>query len=132
MVGLFLTSVSYFCCFWFVHGAASLQFWWCLNQAAIAIYLAAYLTILPRLLPLSRYGQFMSANQTFGYIGLVITPPLCGLLLETIRDYRYVFVFCGMSTGFACIACITLFLQWKKYGGDLHYKTPEPWLNTPA
>ena len=124
MVGLFLTSLSYFCCFWFIHGAASLLFWWCFNQVAIAIYSAAGMTMSPRLLPRDRYGQFLSANSTLGWITLMITPPLWGLLLGTIRDYRYVFVFCGICTAIAFLASVTLFLQWKQLGGDRHYTPP--------
>ena len=79
----------------------------------------------PRLLPREKYGQFFSANQTFGYLTLIISPPLVGLPLETIRDYRYVFVACGICSALTFVASVTLFLQWKKLGSDLHFTPPE-------
>lgn len=124
IMGLLLTSISYFCCFWFIHDAPSLLLWWCFNQAASAMFLVAYLSILPRLLPTDKYGQFFSANSTIGLTTLVLSPPLFGWLLETIRDYRYIFVFSGICMFLALVACVTLFLQWKKLGGDRSFVPP--------
>ncbi len=124
MVGLLLTGISYFCCFWFIHDPSSLLLWWCLNQAASAMFLVAYLSLLPRLLPTDKYGQFFSANSTIGFITLVLSPPLFGWLLETIRDYRYIFYFSGICMTLAFIACVTLFRQWQKLGGDLTFTPP--------
>ncbi len=124
ILGLLLTSLSYFCCFWFIHDPASLLLWWCLNQAAIALFLVAYLSILPRVFPADKYGQFFSANSTIGLTTMVLSPPLFGWLLETIRDYSYIFVFSGTCTTLALVACVTLFLQWKKLGGDLAFTPP--------
>ena len=124
IVGMFLTSVTYFSCFWLIHGSNSLLVFWSLNQGAIAIYLGAGAALTPRMLPLDRYGQFFSANQTFGYISLIAMPPLCGLLLGIIRDYRYIFIFCGVCTSLACVALVTLFLQWRKLGGAQRFKPP--------
>ena len=132
LLGLLLTSVSYFCCFWFIHGSSSLLFWWSLNQAVIAIWLGAGLALGPRLLPRDRYGQFVSANYIFGISSLIIFPPLVGLLLETLRDYRYLFIFCGVLTLGAFAAGLLLFRQWKQLGGDRNYAPPQPWLVNPA
>jgi len=124
ILGLLLASLSYFACFWFIRDARSLLLWWSVNQGSLAIYLGAIIALSPRLLPRARYGQFISANQTFGFIPLVIGPPLCGLLLESIRDYRYTFVLCGGCTLIAFIASITLYLQWRKLGGDRDCSPP--------
>ena len=125
MVGMSLASLSYFSCFWFIHDGASLLLWWSITLGSIAIFGAAIAALGPRLLPRDKYGQFVSANTAFGYVGLILTPPLVGLLLERIRDYRYIFAMCGVSTALAFMACVTLFLQWKKRGGDLHFTPPE-------
>src|ERR1019366_3207153 len=103
IVGMFLTSVTYYSCFWLIHGAASLLLWWSINQGAIAIVLGAGAALTPRMLPLDRYGQFVSANQTFAFMSLIVTPPLCGLLLGVVRDYRYIFIFCGACTTMAFV-----------------------------
>ncbi len=124
IIGMFLTSVTYFSCFWLIHGANSLLLWWSINQGAIAIYLGAGAALTPQMLPRERYGQFFSANQTFGYISLIATPPLCGLLLGVVRDYRYIFIFCGVLTALAFVALVLLYRQWKNLGGEQGFQPP--------
>lgn len=124
LVGLFLISVSYFSCYWFVQGATSLLICWSLNQGALAIFLGAGAALTPRMLPRDRYGQYFSANQTFGYVSLIIGPPICGLLLGHLRDYRYVFIFCGLCTTATFVALIALYVQWKRLGGDKGFTPP--------
>lgn len=124
LLGALLTSASYFACFYFVQDASSLQLWWGVNQASIAIYLAAGMAMTPRLLPREKYGQFLSANHIFGLVSLIVTPPLCGLLLEHLRDYRYVFALSGAWTACAFIAGGTLYLQWRRLGGDRNFQPP--------
>ncbi len=125
ILGMFLESVTFLCCYWFTHDANSLLFWLCLNQAAIAVYLGAYMALAPRILPRERYGQFLSANGIFGITSLIIAPPLVGKLLEVIRDYRYIYLLCGLCTALSMLASWTLYLQWKKHGGDAGYTPPE-------
>ncbi len=125
VLGMLLTSVSYFCCFWFIDSSSTLLLWWGLNQAAFAVFMGASATLAPRLFPRGKYGQFVSANAIFGITSLVIAPPIVGLLLESIRDYRYVFIFSGVCTTITLVACVTLFRQWRKLGGDQHYTPPE-------
>jgi len=79
---------------------------------------------LPRLFPREKYGQFFSANQIVGFSGVVISPMLCGVILETIRDYRYIFAWYGACAAIGFVASITLFTQWKKLGGDMQYTPP--------
>ena len=126
IAGMLLTAISYFCCFWFVDSQHGLLVWWTVNQAAIAVYLGAALALTPRLLPLERYGQFVSANLIFGIIGVIFSPPLVGWLLQRIGDYRYAFFFCGVLTAFSLIALLTLHAQWKKLGGDAGFSPPVP------
>ena len=47
-----------------------------------------------------------------------------GLLLQWIRDYRYAFLISGLSNVAAFIACVFLYLQWKRLGGDRAYQPP--------
>ena len=124
IIGMFLTSITYFSCYWLIHGANSLLLWWSINQGAIAIYLGAGAALTPQMLPRERYGQFFSANQTFGYISLIATPPLCGLLLGVVRDYRYIFIFCGVLTALAFVALVLLYRQWKNLGGEQGFQPP--------
>ena len=125
VVGMFLECVSYLCCYWMIDDAASLLVWLCINQAAIAVYLGAYMALAPRLLPRSRYGQFIAANTVFGITSLIIAPLLVGELLTAIRDYRFIYLFCAFFTVMAMLANWTLFLQWRKRGGDTGFAPPE-------
>jgi MFS family permease len=124
--GMLLTTVTYFCCFWFVDSKQTLLIWWSLNQAAIAVYLGSAMAMGPRLLPRERYGQFVSANLIYGMVGLILAPPVIGWLLQRIGDYRYVFIFCGVLTALAFMALLTLYAQWKKLGGDKDFAPPDP------
>jgi MFS family permease len=126
MLGLLLTSVGYACCFWLIHGQSSLLLWWSMTQGAAAIFLGASASLAPLLLPRDKYGQFVSANLMFAIVSLVISPPLYGLLYQAIRDYRYAFAFSGACTALTFVACVTLFIQWKKLGGDRYYSPPRP------
>ncbi len=131
LVGLLLISVSYFSCYWLVQGATSLLICWTINQGVIAIHLGAGAALTPRMLPREKYGQFFSANQTFGYMSMIIAPPICGQLLGMVRDYRYLFIFCGVCTSLTLVALITLYFQWQRLGGDLHYTPPDTILKAP-
>ena len=124
LVGAFLTGVSFLGCYYFVHSESSLRVCFILNQAASAIYLGSYLALYPRLLPREKYGQFFSANQIFGLVGAVLAPVLCGWYLESVRDYRFIFAWCGVSVLLAFAACVSLFRHWKKLGGDRDYTPP--------
>ncbi len=124
IAGMFLTTVSYVACFGLIHDSGSLLLWWAINQGAIAVFLGAGAALTPEVLPRERYGQIFSANQTFGYISLIVAPPLCGWLLGTIRDYRYLFILCGAFTAMALVSLIALFLQWRRLGGDRGFEPP--------
>ena len=126
VLGMFLTAASYFSCFWMIGNQHTLLLWWSLNQVAIAIFLGAASAMGPRLLPRERYGQFVSANLIFGMVGLVIAPPIVGRLLQSIADYRYVFIFCGVLTSLSLVALLLLHAQWKKLGGVRGFTPPDP------
>jgi len=125
VVGMFLESVTFLGCFWFTDDANTLLLWLCLNQAAIAVYLGAFMALAPRILPRERFGQFLSANGIFGIISLIFGPPLVGRFLDVTRDYRYIYLLCGLCTALAMLASWTLYLQWKRHGGDAGYTPPD-------
>jgi maltose/moltooligosaccharide transporter len=114
LIGVLLTSASYFCGFWLVQDGVSLQIWWCVNQGFMAIYLVAVCVVAPLVLPREKFGQFVSANVAFGYVSLMILHPLVGWIMEQVRDYRYVFILCGVLTALAALACSVLILEWRR------------------
>lgn len=125
IVGLFLISVSYFSCYWLIQNGTTLLIYWTINQGMLAIYLGAGAALTPRVLPRENYGQFFSANQTFGYSSMIIVPPIVGHLLGVLRDYRTIFIMCGVCTTLTFFAMILLFVQWKRLGGDKDFAPPE-------
>lgn len=130
VIGLLLSCLTFLANFFFVHDESSFTFWLIINFLAQATYLGAYLAILPRLLPRRKYGQFFTANQCFGFVGVALAPVLCGWLLETVKDYRFIFVWCGGCTLVGFIMCLQLYRHWLKLGGDAGYKPPGYELDT--
>ena len=95
-----------------------------MNFIAQAIYMGAYLAILQRLLPRSKYGQFFTANQIFGFAGVALAPVLCGAFLEGLKDYRFIYVWCGACTLAGFVMCLFLYRHWMRLGGDKDYRPP--------
>jgi maltose/moltooligosaccharide transporter len=126
VAGMAMTAASYFCCFFFVNGRSSLLFWWTANQAAIAVFLGGAMALSPRLFPRERYGQFISANLMIGMIGLVVSPPIVGWLLQRIGDYRYAFLFCGVLNALSLATLLLVYSMWRRLGGDEGYSPPDP------
>lgn len=124
MVGMLLSSATFFANFFFVRDEGSFTFWLIINFIAQAVYMGAYLAILPRLLPRSKYGQFFTANQIFGFAGVTLAPVLCGALLETVKDYRFIYVWCGGCTLGGFFMCALLYRHWITLGGDEGYRPP--------
>jgi len=124
MVGMLLSSVTFFANFFLVHSEGTFTFWLITNFIAQAIYMGAYLAILPRLLPRSKYGQFFTANQIFGFVGVALAPVLCGGLLEFVKDYRFIYIWCGTCTLGGFVMCSFLYRHWMRLGGDHGYKPP--------
>lgn len=125
MVGLALSSLTFFANFLFVRDEATFTFWLITNFISQAIYMGAYLAILPRLLPREKYGQFFTANQVFGFVGVALAPVLCAWLLQGMRDYRYIYVWCGGCTLAGLVMCIVLYRHWMRLGGDSGYVPPD-------
>jgi len=125
LAGSALAAITYLGGFLFIKDSSSLLFWWLLNAGACGICLAAYLAMLTRLLPADKFGQFFSANSVVFQAGLVLSPILCGILLDQIRDYRVIFVW---SAFFALVGTgcgISLYRHWLRLGGDSGYHPPK-------
>jgi maltose/moltooligosaccharide transporter len=125
LIGLVLSALTFFACFVFVRTPASFLLWLNLNMVAQAIYMGSFLAILPRLLPRAKYGQFFTANQLFGFSGVVLAPVLCGWMIQQVKDYRFIFIWCGVCTTLSLIMCVLLYRQWKQLGGDQNYSPPD-------
>lgn len=124
MVGLLLSALAFTGCYFGIHGETSLLVWMLITGVAIAVYMGAYLATLPRLLPRSYYGRFFTANQIFGFSGVVLAPVLCGGLISYFKDYRFLFVWCAACCFASFFMSVQVFRDWKRLGGDEHYHPP--------
>lgn len=124
-LGLSLMAASAMCGFLFVHDYSTFRFWILIFLMANAVYIASNLSLLPRLLPRIRYGQFSSANAMVNAIALILAPLGCGFMLDKTGDWRYVFIWAAVWSVLGAIACFAVYVQWKNLGGDLHYSPPE-------
>jgi len=125
LVGLLLASVTFFLCYALIRDGRSMMLWLGLNQAANAIFLGAGAALMPLLLPRERYGQFVSANQTLGYSSIIVGPPLCGILMGALRNYRWIFVFSGVCTTVSFLVLVSVYVQWRRLGGARHFTPPD-------
>jgi len=124
LLGLVLSSATFAGCFFFANGPTSFLVLMIANFMAQAIYMGAYLALLPRLLPRAKYGQFFTANQIFGFSGVMLAPVLCGWLIESVRDYRFVFVWCAVCTALSFVMCTRVYAGWRALGGSAAYRPP--------
>jgi Na+/melibiose symporter-like transporter len=92
---------------------------------AQAVFAAGNLSMLPRLLPRQRYGQFCSANAMFNATATILAPYLCGLLLDLTKDYRWVFLWLSVFAGAGAFITFMVLRHWKLLGGDAKYVPPE-------
>jgi maltose/moltooligosaccharide transporter len=78
----------------------------------------------PVLLPRDQYGQYFSANQLFFSAGLIVSPFLCGWLMDGVKDYRYLFLWSGGCALCAMFFVFALYKHWQRLGGDAGYVAP--------
>ncbi|HEX7262194.1 MAG TPA: MFS transporter [Luteolibacter sp.] len=123
-VGIVLVTVTYLAGFLVVQTPGQFLWWWISNEVAHAVFQLAYLAMFPVLLPREKYGQYFSANQLFFSVGLVISPFLCGWLMDAVRDYRYLFIWSGCCALGAAIFVFALYRHWQRLGGDAGYVAP--------
>lgn len=126
LLGLVLCVLAFAACYFLISDAASFRVYWLLLMAAVAVYMGAVGALLPRLMDRSKYGQFVSANQIFGFSGVVAAPVLCGWLIGWQHDYRVLFLWCMGCTILCLLTCHLVYKDWKKLGGDTAYQPPRP------
>lgn len=124
LVGLAATAIAAGCGFFLVHDYSTFRFWILAYILGASIYFAASSSLLPRLLPRIRYGQFSSANAMVNAVALVLAPLGCGFVLDKTGDWRYVFIWAAVWSVIGVIACFAVYVQWKSLGGDLQYSPP--------
>jgi hypothetical protein len=124
VLGIAGTMATFFVGYFWIHHEDQLLVWWVTNQIMVAVTLLGYLAMFPRLFPQKKYGQFFSANQIFFSVGVIIAPIACGAVLDTLRDYRFVFLWSGGCSAACFVVSVFLYRHWQRLGGDLDYEPP--------
>jgi maltose/moltooligosaccharide transporter len=125
LVGIVGVAVTFFIGFFWVRTSNQFLIWWIANQSMMSVFLLAYMAMFPSLFPRKKYGQFFSANQLFFSFGLMFAPLLCGWLMDTVKDYSYLYIWSGTCSALAMVMTISLYRHWKRLGGDENYVPPE-------
>lgn len=132
MIGMFLCVLTFAGLYFFAINETTFVWLLIFNGVAQAVYKGSYLAVMPRLLPREKYGQFFTANQIFGFSGVVLAPVLCGWLIASFRDYRLVFAWCGVCTLLAFLMCVSVFRHWRRLGGNESFQPPGQEPRTPS
>jgi predicted MFS family arabinose efflux permease len=118
---LALSSIS---AFLFIRGTGTFMLCVMFLYFAVAVYQGCLLALGPRIFPRDKYGQFCSANSMVISLGTMPGMWVCGNFLDIMHSHRFVFLwfFCFSTIG--AILIWTVYLQWKRLGGDEHYEPP--------
>jgi MFS family permease len=105
--------------------AAQFTLWTTVWTVGQTMYYGAQISLLPRILPREQYGQYCAANNTLCAIAQFGAPWLCGWLIVKLGyGYRFNYLWsaaCGMG---GTVACVAVYRQWKRLGGDTGYVPP--------
>lgn len=118
IVSYVIMAITYWSSIVMVTSARTYLIWGLANIVGVSIFTACQLVIFPRILPKEKYGQFFTANQVIGISGLLVTPVICGRLLDVFHNYRLIFAWAGTFTLIGFFAAIALYRHWLRLGGD--------------
>lgn len=124
LIGMFLCVATFAGLYFLAIDETSFVVLLMANGVAQAVYKGSYLAVMPRLLPREKYGQFFTANQIFGFSGVVLAPVLCGWLIASLRDYRLIFAWCAGCTLMALVMSISVYRSWRMLGGNESFTPP--------
>lgn len=112
VLGFFLTS-----------GPGSFTVWLLASQVAIAMFQGALVSLGPRLLPRTRYGQFCAATMMVVEIGVMVLSWACGKMMDVFGE-RYLWLWLSLFSGLGVVATVVLYRAWMREGGDDAYVPP--------
>jgi MFS family permease len=124
IAGFLLQTISPLAFFVFVHGYWSA--WICSIFGAVPIAVTALsaskwaIDVYPR----DRYGQFGSAGALFSSLGAMLLGPLCGIFIDTVHVYRFLYLWYSFFALIGASSAIVVFRRWKALGGPANYQAP--------
>lgn len=124
LCGSLFTCLGCLAGFFFIQGGTGLLIWLSIISIGMAVFLAAWPTALARLLPADKFGQFSGALGLVFQSGLILIPLLAGWLLGIFKDYRLLFLWTSFFNLLGFFCATSLFLHWKRLGGDKNYSPP--------
>ncbi len=111
--------------FAFIHDGPSFRFWTIVGGFGNTIYLATQISLMPKLLPRSQYGQYASANGMVKSITYMLGGTLSGLAIAQLsNNYRYAYLWQAGFAFLGVIAGLVIYEHWKRLGGDDGYVSP--------
>ena len=108
--------------YFFIHDAWSFFFWTLLTQIVVFANGVTYGALLPRIYPREKFGQFCSANQLCGALGIALAALPTGRLFDGLHSYRYAYLF----QAFFLIAASAAFLKVRREYDKRHGAVPTP------
>lgn len=124
LVGLGAMAITAFTALFFIHGPASFPWGFLFYSLSAALYWGANASMMPRLMPRDRYGQFCSANAMVGAIALVVAQSACGIYLQWMGSYRFIFLWAAIFSTAAAVMTGVVYKNWQALGGDESYAPP--------
>ena len=88
-----------------------------------------------RLMPKSLYGQFCSANSIITSLATIAAGLLAGIFMDGMKwcyggsdfAYRWGFAWAWVFNCCSTVFCCFGYREWRRLGGDEHYRPPAPW-----
>lgn len=123
LVGFAAMAFSGVLGFTLTHDAKSFGIWLTGAYVAFALFQAGLVSLGPRMLPRSRYGQFCAATMVVVESGVIVLSWACGKMMDVFGD-RYLWLWLAVFGGLGVVAMVLLFWAWRREGGDLDYVPP--------
>jgi MFS family permease len=125
MVGMAMFAASGLACYVGIVDPHSFWVFTILNTATLTIYLGGQISLLPRILPRSHYGQYCAANNTLCAIGKFGGPVACGIAVDLTGQNRVAYLWQAVFGTLAVGAFVLVIRHWKKLGGDAGFVPPQ-------
>lgn len=125
MAGMGFMALSALASYFLIHDAGSFRVWTIVNAVATTVWLGAQISLMPRLLPLGKYGQYCSANNTLCALGKFGAPVLSGCVIQAMKQNRLTYLWTAVFSVLGMVSVAVVYQHWKQLGGDLNYQPPE-------
>ncbi len=125
IVGMSLMGLSSLASYYFITDVWTFKLWTIINAITMTSWLGSQISLLPRILPLAKYGQYCSANNTLCAIGKFGAPVISGAVIGSFAQNRLTYLWTAIFSAIAVAAVVIVYEHWKRLGGDLDYAPPQ-------